>query len=111
MPDIFGGMQDEKMDGYLAFKLDGRSLKLVVTELEDQRLYVQFKDLTNGKTTYPAGRYHYTDALQNDRVFLDFNKAYSPPCAFTDYATCSFAPKENHLNIAIEAGELYKGHH
>src|SRR5262249_2917752 len=111
MPDILGGLLDEHMDGEIAFPFAGHTLKLLVTEMPDPRLYVQFNDLTNGRTTYPAGRYHYTEAHQDGRVHVDFNKAYSPPCAFTDFATCTFAPQENHLNIAVEAGELYTGHH
>jgi uncharacterized protein (DUF1684 family) len=39
-------------------------------------------------------------------VDLDFNRSYTPPCAFTPYATCPLPPKENRLPIAIEAGEL-----
>jgi uncharacterized protein (DUF1684 family) len=111
MPDILGAMLDENMDGEISFPFGGQILKLLVTELPDHRLYVQFNDLSNGRTTYPSGRYHYTEAHQDGKVHLDFNKAYSPPCAFTEYATCTFAPKENHLNISIEAGELYSGHH
>jgi uncharacterized protein len=111
MPDILGAMLDENMDGELAFRFAGQTLKLLVTELPDHRLYVQFNDPSNGRTTYPSGRYHYTEAHQDGKVFVDFNKAYSPPCAFTDYATCTFAPKDNHLPVAVEAGELYKGHH
>jgi hypothetical protein len=37
---------------------------------------------------------------------LDFNKAYNPPCAFTDVATCPLPPKQNQLQVRIEAGEL-----
>jgi len=110
MPDILGAIVDEKMDGYVTFKLKGQSCKLVATEEGDHRLFIQFKDLTNGTPTYPAGRYHYTEAHQDGKVFLDFNRAYSPPCAFTDFATCSFAPKENYLNVSIEAGEIYPDH-
>jgi uncharacterized protein (DUF1684 family) len=68
-------------------------------------------DLTNSKTTYPSGRYLYTDPLENDKVFVDFNKAYSLPCAFTEYATCTFPPQENHLKVAIEAGEIFPENH
>jgi uncharacterized protein (DUF1684 family) len=68
-------------------------------------------DLTNGDSTYPSGRYHYTEAHdENKQFFIDFNRAYNLPCAFTEYATCTFPPQENHLKIAIEAGELYKPH-
>ncbi len=111
IPDILGEVIDEKMDGELTFKIDGTTHKLLVTEEPDHRLYIQFKDLSNGSTTYPSSRYLYTDAHQNGKVNVDFNKAYNPPCAFTDFATCSFAPRENYLKIAVESGELYSGHH
>jgi len=111
MPDILGAMLDEQMQGYVTFELNGKKHELIVEELTDRRLFIQFMDLTNGKPSYPSGRYHYTDAHENGKVFVDFNKAYSPPCAFTDYATCTFPPQENHLKVAIEAGEIYPGSH
>jgi|SRR5215216_4952049 len=107
MPDILGAILDEPMQGFISFELLGKKHELMVEELPDHRLFVQFMDLTNGNPTYPSGRYHYTDAHENGKVFIDFNKAYSPPCAFTDYATCTFPPQENHLKVAIEAGEIY----
>lgn len=42
----------------------------------------------------------------NGTVVLDFNKAYNPPCAFTDFATCPLPPRQNRLPVRIEAGEL-----
>jgi uncharacterized protein (DUF1684 family) len=39
-------------------------------------------------------------------VDLDFNRAYNPPCAFTEFATCPLPIKENQLPIRIPAGEL-----
>ena len=111
MPDILGAILDEPMQGFLSFELLGKKHELIVEELPDRRLFVQFMDLTNGNPTYPSGRYHYTDAHENGKVFIDFNKAYSPPCAFTDYATCTFPPQENHLSVAVEAGEIYPRHH
>jgi uncharacterized protein (DUF1684 family) len=111
MPDILGAILDELMQGFVCFELDGRKHELLVEELPDHRLFVQFMDLTNGNPTYPSGRYHYTDAHENGNVFIDFNKSYNPPCAFTDYATCTFPPQENRLNVAIEAGEIYPRHH
>ena len=107
MPDILGAILDERMEGYVTFELFGRQHELIVSELPDRRLFIQFMDETNGNPTYPSGRYHYTDAHEDGKVFIDFNKAYSPPCAFTDYATCTFPPQENHLRVAIEAGEIY----
>jgi uncharacterized protein (DUF1684 family) len=111
MPDILGAILDEPMQGFVTFELLGRKHELIVEELPDKRLFIQFMDLTNGNPTYPSGRYHYTDAHENGKVFIDFNKAYSPPCAFTEYATCTFPPQENHLKVAVEAGEIYPKHH
>ena len=111
MPDILGAILDEQMQGYVTFSLNGKKHELVVSEQPDHRLWIQFMDGTNGNPTYPSGRYHYTDAHDNGKVFIDFNKAYNPPCAFTDYATCTFPPQENHLKVRIEAGEIYIGHH
>lgn len=111
MPDILGAILDEPMQGFVSFELGGKNHELMVEELPDRRLFIQFMDLTNGNPTYPSGRYHYTDAQENGQVFIDFNKAYSPPCAFTEFATCTFPPQENHLNVAVEAGEIYPGNH
>ena len=68
-------------------------------------------DRTNGDTTYGAGRYLYADLEADDRIVVDFNKAYTPPCAFTPFATCPLPPPENRLGIPIEAGEKYSGDH
>jgi len=108
MPDILGAVQDEQIHGYVSFELHGQGYELIASELPDHRLFIQFMDLTNGHPTYPSGRYYYTDAYEEGKpFFIDFNKAYNLPCAFTDYATCTFPPPENHLKVAIEAGERY----
>jgi hypothetical protein len=36
---------------------------------------------------------------------IDFNQAYNPPCAYSKYTTCPLPPRENRLDLAIEAGE------
>lgn len=111
MPDILGAVQDEEIHGHVTFEFNGAQHDLIATELPDHRLFIQFMDLTNGDPTYPSGRYYYTDAYQEgEPFFVDFNKAYNLPCAFTDYATCTFPPPENHLKVPIEAGEKYLVH-
>lgn len=108
MPDILGAVQDQPMHGYVTFECQGQKHELAVTEEPDRRLFIQFMDMTNGNSTYPSGRYYYSDPYEEGKeFFVDFNKAYNLPCAFTDYATCTFPPQENHLNIRIEAGETY----
>jgi uncharacterized protein (DUF1684 family) len=108
-PDAFGDTVEDRMDGVLSFSFEGKKYKLDVTETRDHKLFLKFKDLTSGKETYPPSRYLYTPPVQDGRVVLDFNYAYSPPCAFTGYATCIFAPPQNQLPFRVEAGEIYSG--
>ena len=107
-PDVFGDTVEDRMDGFIAFTYEGKKYKLDVTKVKDEKLFLKFKDLTSGRETYPPSRYLYTEPVQDHKVFLDFNFAYSPPCAFTPYATCLFAPIQNHLPFRVEAGEIYK---
>jgi uncharacterized protein (DUF1684 family) len=111
LPDVFGEVQEGEMEGQVIFELEGRMYTLDASESKEHRLEIHFQDLTNGKQTYPSGRYYYTqEAPSSGKVMLDFNFAYNPPCAFTEYATCVFAPPENRLKIPIEAGEIFRGH-
>lgn len=70
-------------------------------------LFLPFKDTTNGDTTYGGGRY--TDFrigdIKDNTLVIDFNKAYNPFCAYSDGFQCPIPPPENHLEIAVEAGE------
>jgi uncharacterized protein len=108
-PDTFGEMVEDRMDGYVTFKFEGKTYKLDATEVKNQKLFIKFRDLTSSKETYPASRYYYTEPVQEGKVTLDFNYSYSPPCAFTEYATCIFAPQQNYLPFRVEAGEIYRG--
>jgi uncharacterized protein len=109
MPDTFGEPVEDRMDGYISFTFDGKKYRLDVTRVKDDRLFLKFKDLTSARETYPPSRYLYTEPVKNGRGVLDFNYAYSPPCAYTPYATCLFAPQQNHLPFRVEAGEIYRG--
>jgi len=108
--DVFGNPVEDRLDGYVTFKFQGINYKLDVTETERQTLFIKFRDETSSRETYPPSRYYYTEPVANNgRVFLDFNYSYSPPCAFTEYATCIFAPPQNTLPFRVEAGEIYRG--
>jgi hypothetical protein len=48
---------------------------------------------------YGAGRFLYADRPKAGKVVLDFNKACSPPCAFTPYATCPLPPPQNWMPV------------
>jgi len=73
--------------------------------VDDDKLFIIFRDLTSGESTYAAGRYLKAAMPEGSKVTLDFNKAYNPPCAFTDFATCPLPPPGNRLPVRVEAGE------
>jgi hypothetical protein len=103
---------EEISPGALAFEVDGRPYRLeALKEQGEEQFFIIFADQTSGKETYGAGRYLYADPPGADGVVrLDFNRAYSPPCAFTKYATCPLPPPQNRLPLRVEAGERYLGH-
>jgi uncharacterized protein len=105
-----GPAQKMKASGRVRFALQGRdcTLEAFASGSEGRDLFVVFADATNGERTYGAGRFLDVDgpAAGSHQVTLDFNTAYSPPCAFTPYATCPLPTPENRLPVAVEAGEL-----
>lgn len=108
-PDTFGEMVEDRMDGHVTFKFEGKTFKLDTSETKDHKLFIKFRDATSNKETYPPCRYYYTEPVKDGRVVVDFNYSYNPPCAFTPYATCIFAPPQNTLPFRVEAGEIYRG--
>jgi uncharacterized protein (DUF1684 family) len=110
VPNVLGETEQRLSPGYAVFALDGREHSLdAVTEGDE--LFFIFRDQTASDATYPAGRFLKTAFPHNGQITLDFNRAYSPPCAFTAFATCPLPPPGNHLALRIEAGELYAGSH
>lgn len=114
-----GVIKKYKEYGTLTFDLNGEKNQLIIfqkspinTEYANY-LFLPFNDKTNGTSSYGAGRYldlTIEDIVQN-KVQLDFNKAYNPYCAYEDGYACPIPPKENRLNIAIEAGVSYTTHY
>lgn len=97
--------------GTVEFSMAGElfQMEALVLTPDDAEIFIIFKDPTNGKTTYDAGRYLYARILPGDRIDLDFNRAYNPPCAFTSFATCPLPPPQNRLTLEVLAGERFKG--
>ncbi len=110
-----GPAQTMFVPGLVRFTLHGKALALepFVDSPTDPEYMFVFRDLTTGVETYGAGRF--LDAAAptggSRRVVVDFNEAYSPPCAFTPYATCPLPPRQNDLPVRIEAGEKHTGGH
>ena len=117
LPTYSGVTRRYRQYGTLFFEKNGRSyslqiyqnLKLVEQEAYKDYLFLPFKDLTNGETTYGGGRYldfRLGDIGPDNILILDFNRCYNPWCAYSDGYSCPIPPPANHLDLAVEAGEL-----
>lgn len=105
---------DMETEGRLQFESGGQQFELIALDGGEDQFFMIFADATTGGETYGGGRYLYADRPDPDsdgQTFIDFNKAYNPPCAFTDFATCLLPPTENRLDLAIMAGEKSYGEH
>jgi len=109
--DVIGQTTETAFAGTLYFEVKGKKLQLDAT-LEGDNLFIVFADETSGNSTYGGGRFLYAKVpTSGNQVTLDFNKAYNPPCAFTDFATCPLPPDQNKMPIEILAGEKKYGRH
>lgn len=98
---------------HLNFNIHDTLLSLVAYQNMENRnhpeygnsLFIPFTDLTNGISTYGGGRYLDINIPNSDSLFLDFNKAYNPYCAYSKRWSCPLVPFDNHLDIKITAGE------
>jgi len=107
--NVLGMVYDAKVPGVLQFELQGSKLQME-PNFDGDRLHLRFRDETTGVETYGLGRYlHIEMPDSSNKVVVDFNKAYNPPCAFTEYATCPIPPKENHIPFKMMVGEKNYG--
>lgn len=108
---VLGTIDKVDVPGKAVFKRGGHTFELLPYQEEPGgELFFVLADRTSGKETYGAARFLYAALPKDGKVILDFNRAYNPPCAFTEYATCPLAPPENRLDVAVTAGEKkYRG--
>ncbi len=96
------GQRNTKFIGQFTFEYKGDSYSLDVGGSG----FTMVSDGTTGNSTYGGGRYIYLNLPEKDgSVTIDFNKLYNPPCAFNEYTTCLYPPRQNYLPFNIEAGE------
>ena len=105
--NVLGQVSESPVFGLFEFDMNGKTHKLLGLGDEDsESLWFIFSDRTTGHGTYGAGRYLYSDGMpENDRLIVDFNKAYNPPCAFNPYSTCPIPPQRNRMDLWVLAGE------
>lgn len=117
IPTSSGATQTYREYGKIYFELDGKyqvltiyqNLRLIQMEKYKNRLFLPFRDKTNGKETYGGGKYIDLEIPKSNTIIVDFNKSYHPYCAYNAYNySCPIVPKENFLSIKIEAGVMYE---
>ncbi len=109
--NVLGQTIQMKTLGKFLVNIGGQAYQLDAIEDGPGIPLIVFGDPTNDVTTYGSGRFLSPPmpAEGVTDVWLDFNKAYNPPCAFTSFATCPLPPPQNQLQLPVEAGEkLYK---
>ena len=90
----------------ISFAIGDQKLTLTVfREEEGGPLFVPFRDGTAGDETHAVGRYVELHELPDGKVWLDFNYAYNPYCAYNDMWSCPIPPPENRISAPIRAGE------
>ncbi|RVU22525.1 DUF1684 domain-containing protein [Streptomyces antnestii] len=99
-----GGTRDKVVPGDIAVTVDGTEYTLSAFD-DDGTLLLVFGDPTNGSGTYGAGRFLFVEHAGEDRVRLDFNRAFVPPCGFSDQYNCPMPPRQNRFHLPVEAGE------
>jgi uncharacterized protein len=107
--NVIDEVSDEPSPGYVEFTVNGKKYKLDAVG-NDGGLFFVIRDGTAGDTTYRPSRFLYVEKKPEPNVpfELDFNRAYNPPCAFSEFTTCPLPPKQNILPFRVEAGEKYR---
>ncbi len=109
IPSTAGETRPAVRYGKFSFEIAGEKLRLYVYKMigdESDELFLPFTDETCGKTSYSGGRYIDLKENESGEYTLDFNYAYNPYCAYNHNYSCPIVPQENHLNAAIDAGEM-----
>jgi uncharacterized protein (DUF1684 family) len=106
LDDIQGLRRPNELIGSISGSWRDTAFTLLALDGGEKELFIIIEDATTDIETYPGGRYLYIPrADSTGQTTIDFNKAYNPPCAFTEFATCLLPPEENRLPFAVRAGE------
>jgi uncharacterized protein (DUF1684 family) len=96
--------------GVVSFELDGRRYETAPLREGDALLLV-FADATTGTQSKPPARFLWIELPNGPNeasdVEIDFNRAYLPPCAFSDEFNCPLPPAGHRIAAAVTAGETW----
>jgi uncharacterized protein (DUF1684 family) len=102
--------RDLPIPGTVSFELSG--IRFETTPFLDVGgLQLVFSDQTTGKDTRPPSRFLYItppdDLGSPASVTVDFNRAFLPPCAFSNEFNCPLPPPAHRFPVRVEAGESW----
>ena len=105
-----GNQRRAVLAGWFDLKVKGKPVRLEAHRLlepgvDESSVSIFFRDATSGTETYQIGRYIDPEKLPNGDWLVDFNNAYNPACAVSNYYNCPIPSKANNLKVAIRAGE------
>jgi len=106
--NVKGFVEEQPLAATLLFEVCGTHARFAATAGTNGGFFVVFGDATNGSSSYGGGRFLEVAPPVDGMVTLDFNRAYNPPCSFTDFATCPLPPEANRLACRVEAGERHR---
>jgi hypothetical protein len=85
-----------------------RVLRLPTAGSEESELEIFFRDGSNGRGSYPAGRFVQLEPGPDGRFRLDFNRARNPFCAYSSAYSCPAPWRGNAIPAPVAAGERYE---
>lgn len=109
-----GGVRDLAVPGDITFQRDGIDHRFAAFD-DGGVLLLVFGDATNALTddtgSYGAGRFLFVARPEGatfdspGSVTLDFNRAFVPPCGFSNEYNCPLPPAQNRFTGPVLAGE------
>ena len=82
-------------------------MRMPVPGTEETELQVYFRDQTNDRGTYPAGRFVELTEAPGGTYRIDLNRARNPFCAYSSVYPCPVPWSGNTIPTLVEAGEKY----
>ncbi|RUQ99140.1 DUF1684 domain-containing protein [Labedella endophytica] len=101
---IDGYVAEERLAGAVALTVGDEALELTVTG-GPSGLRAVIADGTSGRESYRFRFLGMPAPGPDGIVTVDFNRAYLPPCAFSDEYVCPLPPGNNRFTTPVRAGE------
>lgn len=102
---VDGYEREEPAVGTIELDIAGSPVALTVTGDPAAGLSAVIADATSGVDAYRFRFLEIEPPAADGSVTVDFNRAYLPPCAFSDHYVCPLPPAGNRLAVRVEAGE------